>query len=284
MPSCQLRSVTPAYFRTLAIRQMAGRDFAASDAAEAAPAAIVSESVVKEYFPNEDPIGRQVVISIDHVSGQKEVAWTIVGVVSDVKSSLDGPYRQTIYVPFSQRPAGGMSFLLRTRLDDPMPLATSTTAVLQALDREAPIRVGTLDDVIGGTIARERALSLLAVAFAAVALALAAIGVYGVMAYSVRERTQEIGVRRALGATTASVFGLVIGQGLKLVAIGVGAGLVAAALLTRLLERLLFGVEPLDPWTFTATALVLLAVAALASFVPARRGAQVAPIDALRTK
>ena len=177
-----------------------------------------------------------------------------------------------------------MSFILRTRLDDPMRLANSTTAILQPLDREAPIRVGTLDDVVGGTIARQRALSILVVAFAAVALALAAIGVYGVMAYSVRERTQEIGVRRALGATAASVFRLVIGQALRLVAIGVCAGLVAAGLLTRLIERLLFGIEPLDPWTFTATALVLLAVAAIASYVPARRGTQVAPIDALRTK
>jgi putative ABC transport system permease protein len=284
MPSCQLRSITPAYFKTLAIRQMAGRDFSASDAAEAAPAAIVSESVVREYFPNEDPIGRQVVISIDHVSGKSDLAWTIVGVVSDVKSSLDGPFRQTIYVPFAQRPTGGMSFIVRTRLDDPMRLANSTTAILQPLAREAPIRVGTLDDVVGGTIARQRALSILVVAFAAVALALAAIGVYGVMAYSVRERTQEIGVRRALGATTASVFRLVIGQALRLVAIGVCAGLVAAGLLTRLIERLLFGIEPLDPWTFTATALVLFAVAAIASYVPARRGTQIAPIDALRTK
>jgi ABC-type antimicrobial peptide transport system permease subunit len=103
------------------------------------------------------------------------------------------------------------------------------------------------------------------------------------MAYSVRERTQHIGVRRALGATTASVFRLVIGQALRLVAIGVCAGLVAASLLTRLIERLLFGIEPLDPWTFTATALVLLAVSAIASYVPARRGTQIAPIDALRT-
>jgi ABC-type antimicrobial peptide transport system permease subunit len=119
--------------------------------------------------------------------------------------------------------------------------------------------------------------------FALVALALAAVGVYGVMAYSVRERTQEIGVRMALGATATSVFRLVVGQALRLVFIGVVVGLVAAAALTRLLERLLYEVEPLDPWTFAATAIILLAVATVASYVPARRGMRMAPVDALRT-
>ena len=128
-----------------------------------------------------------------------------------------------------------------------------------------------------------RAISVLVGVFALVALALTAVGVYGVMAYSVRERTQEIGVRMALGATASSVVRLVIGQALRLVAIGVVFGLIAAALLTRLLERLLYQVDPFDPWTFAVTALVLLAVATIASYVPARRGMRVAPVEALRT-
>jgi putative ABC transport system permease protein len=143
--------------------------------------------------------------------------------------------------------------------------------------------VRTLEEVVGATIARPRAISMLLAVFALVALLLAAVGVYGVMAYSVRERTQEIGVRMALGATAASVLRLVLGQALRLVTIGVVVGVLAASLLTRLLEGLLFEVEPFDPWTFAVTAAVLLVVAIVASYVPARRGMRMAPIDALRT-
>jgi ABC-type antimicrobial peptide transport system permease subunit len=166
---------------------------------------------------------------------------------------------------------------------DPMLLATSVTGVIHSMEAEAPVEVRTLDDVVGSTVARPRAMSVLVSVFALVALALAAVGVYGVMAYSVRERTQEIGVRMALGATAASVFRLVLGQALRLAVIGVAAGLLAAALLTRLLERLLYDVEPLDPSTFVVTALVLLVVATVASYVPARRAMRMAPVDALRT-
>jgi ABC-type antimicrobial peptide transport system permease subunit len=166
---------------------------------------------------------------------------------------------------------------------DPMLLAPELRTIVRAMEPEAPIEIRTLEEVVGSSIARPRAMSILVGVFALVALALAAVGVYGVMAYSVRERTQEIGIRMALGASSSSVFRLVIGQALRLVAIGVATGLVAAGLLTRLLERLLFDVEPLDPWTFGGTALVLLAVAAIAAYLPARRGMRMAPVDALRT-
>ena len=208
--------------------------------------------------------------------------WTIVGVVGNIRSTLDGPVRQTIFIPTTQIPGRGINFFVRAH-QDPMLLATSVTGVIHSMEPEAPINVRTLDDVVGGTIARPRAMSVLVGVFALVALALAAVGVYGVMAYSVRQRTQEIGVRMALGATAASVFRLVLGQALRLVFIGVAAGLLAAGLLTRLLERLLYEVEPLDPWTFTVTALVLLVVATVASYVPARRAMRMAPVDALRT-
>ena len=265
----------------MGIPQVAGRDFADSDTVDSVPVAIVSEELVRRQFADGDPLGRRLRINVDHASGRSDVEWTIVGVVGNTKSSLDGPVRETIFIPRTQRPGRGMTFFVRTP-QDPTLLATNVTGVVRAMEPEAPVRVQTLDEVVGRTIARPRAMSVLLAAFALVALALAAVGVYGVMAYSVRERTQEIGVRMALGATAASVLRLVLGQALRLVAIGVVLGLVAAGLLSRLLERLLFEVEPLDPWTFAATAVVLLVVAAVASYVPARRGMRMAPVDALR--
>ena len=282
LSSGQVRPITPGFFKTLGIPQRAGRDFSASDSADSVPVAIVSEELVRQQFPEGDPLGRRLRINVDHASGKNDVEWMVVGVVGNVKSSLDGPVRQTIFIPRTQRPGRGITFFVRTP-QDPMSLATSLTGTVHATEPEAPVGVRTLDEVIGNTIARPRAISVLVGVFALVALALAAVGVYGVMAYSVRERTQEIGVRMALGATTTSVLRLVLGQALRLVSIGVAAGLVAAGLLTRLLERLLYDVEALDPWTFAVTSLILLVVAGVAAWVPARRGMQVAPIDALRT-
>ena len=208
--------------------------------------------------------------------------WMVVGVVGNIRSSLDGPVRQTIFIPRTQRPGNNLQIFVRAR-QDPLLLGNSVTNIMHSMEPTAPVDIRTLDEVIGGTIARPRAISVLLGVFALVALALAAVGVYGVTAYSVRERTQEIGVRMALGATAASVLRLMLGQALRPVVIGIATGLVAAGALTRLLERLLFEVEPVDPWTFAATALVLLVVATVASYVPARRGMLLAPVDALRT-
>jgi putative ABC transport system permease protein len=282
LSSSQVRPVTPGYFRTLGIPHRAGRDFSDADTADSVPVAIVSEELVRQQFPDGNPLGRRLRVGVDHASGREDVEWTIVGVVANTKSTLDGPVRQTIFIPRTQRPSGGITFFIRTA-QDPLLLAASVTKTVHAMEAEAPATIRTLEDVVGRTIARPRAISVLVGVFAIVALALAAVGVYGVMAYSVRERTQEIGVRMALGATAISVVRLVIGQALRLVAIGVAVGLVAAGLLTRLLERLLYEVDPFDPWTFTVTALVLFVVAVVASYVPARRGMRIAPIDALRT-
>jgi putative ABC transport system permease protein len=282
LPSSQVRPITPGFFRTMGIPHVAGRDFSDSDTVESVPVAIVSEELVRQQFPDGNPLGRRLRVNFDHANGRSDVEWTIVGIVGNTKSSLDGPVRQTIFVPRTQRPGQGITFFLRTQ-QDPMLLATGLTGIVHSMEPEAPVRVQTLDDVVGSTIARPRAISVLVGVFALVALALAAVGVYGVMAYSVRERTQEIGVRMALGATATSVLRLVLGQALRLVSIGVAVGLVAAGVLTRLLERLLYGVEPLDPWTFAVTALVLLVVAMVASYLPARRGMRMAPVDALRT-
>jgi putative ABC transport system permease protein len=282
LSSAGIRPVTPGFFRTLEIRQVAGRDFSNADTADSAPVAIVSEELVRQQFADGSPLGRRLRINVEHVSGKNDVEWTVVGIVGNTKSTLDGPVRQTIFIPRTQRPGTFMTFFARTDRD-PLSLATSVTKTIHAMEAEAPVTIRTLDDVVGSTIARPRAISVLVGVFALAALALAAVGVYGVMAYSVRERTQEIGVRMALGASAMSVFRLVVGQALRLVTIGIVTGLAAAGLLTRMLERLLYEVEPLDPWTFIATSAVLLVVAAVASYVPARRGMRMAPVEALRT-
>jgi predicted permease len=282
LPSSQVRPITQGFFRTMGIPHVAGRDFSESDTVDSVPVAIVSEELVRQQFPDGDPLGRRLRINVDHANGRSDVEWTVVGVVGNTRSSLDGPVRQTIFVPRTQRPGLGMTFFVRSQ-QNPMLLAPSVTRVVHSMEPETPVGVQTLEDVVGNTIARPRAMSVLVGVFALVALALAAVGVYGVMAYSVRERTQEIGVRMALGATAASVLRLVLGQALRLVSIGVVAGLVAAGVLTRLLRRLLYDVEPLDPWTFAVTALILLVVATVAAYVPARRGMRMAPVDALRT-
>jgi putative ABC transport system permease protein len=282
LSSSHVRPITPGFFKTLGIPHVAGRDFSESDTVDSVPVAIVSEELVRQQFADDDPLGHRLRINFDHANGRSDVEWMVVGVVGNVKSTLDGPDRQTIFVPRTQRPGGGLTLFVRTQ-QDPLLLATSVTGIIHAMEAEAPVEIRTLDEVVGRTIARPRAISVLLGVFALVALALAAVGVYGVMAYSVRQRTQEIGVRMALGATATSVFRLVIGEALRLVLVGVVAGLLAASALTRLLERLLYQVEPLDPWTFAVTALVLLVVATIASFVPARRGMRMAPVDALRT-
>ena len=246
------------------------------------PVAIVSEELVRQQFPDGSPLGRRLRVNVNHANGRADVEWTVVGVVGNIKSNLDGPVRQTIFVPFTQRPGRGMTFFVRAG-NDPMLLATGVTGIVRAIEPEAPVgRLRTLEEVVGNTIA-PRAMSIVVGVFALVALVLAAVGVYGVMAYSVRERTQEIGIRMALGATAASVLRLVIGQALRLTVVGVAGGLVAAGLLTRLLAGLLYVLEPLDRWTFVVTALVLLVVATVALYVPARRAMHMAPIDALRT-
>jgi putative ABC transport system permease protein len=282
LASAHVRPVTPAFFKALEIPQVAGRDFADSDTSDSPPVAIVSEELVRQQFPDGNPLGRRLRINVDHANGKTDMEWTIVGVVGNIRSNLDGPVRQTIFVPRKQRPSAAITLFVRTS-QDPLLLANSVTRVVQSMEPEAPVRMRTLDEIVGGTIARPRAVSVLVATFAVVALFLAAIGVYGVMAHSVRERTQEIGVRMALGASAVAVFRLVIGQALRLVAIGIVVGLLAAGAVTRSLERLLFGVEPLDPWTFGVTALVLLTIATVAAYIPARRGMQMAPIDALRT-
>jgi putative ABC transport system permease protein len=280
--SSQIRPVSPGFFKTMAITHLAGRDFSASDTPDSAPVAVVSESMAREYFAGEDPLVTELhVNNIDHANGSSDMPWRIVGIVRDVRSSIDGTASRIVYVPLTQMPGRNVTFLMRTD-GDPMSFAPTVTRTLQAMEPEAPIEVRALDDVVAGTIARPRAITVLVAVFALLTLALASIGVYGVIAYSVRERTQEIGVRLALGATAIEVCRMVMSRALRLAAIGVVVGLITASVLTRGLGQLLFKVDPLDPWTFAVAPAVLLVVAAIAAFVPARRGMHTSPSDVLR--
>jgi putative ABC transport system permease protein len=280
--SAQIRAVSPTFFKTLRIPQLAGRDFGGSDTAVSTPVAIVSESVVRDHFGGHSPIDTRLHINtVAHANGREDMQWTIIGVVRDIRSSVDATAGPIVYVPFSQMPARDMRFFVRAERD-PALLARTVTAELQSLDREAPVDARRLDDVLAETIARPRAMTVLLGAFALFALALAAVGVYGVLAYSVRERRPEIGLRVALGATATMVGRLILGRALQLVAGGVVIGLITAAALSHLLERMLFEVDPLDTWTFAVTPVVLSIVAIMAAYTPARRAMKASPTEVLR--
>jgi len=237
---------------------------------------------VRQLYPGEDPLGKRLQVNARGPKGQQV---EIVGVVADARlSSLDSETRVAVYLPNAQLSIGLMTFVARTAVP-PLSLSNSVADIVRKIDPEVPlVDVRTMEQVVSATLARPRTLSVLLTAFALIALLLAAVGVYGVMSYSVSQRTREIGVRMALGATAESVFRMVLGQALRLVAAGTVAGLIAAALLTRLLETLLFQTEALDLLTFAVTAVVLVSVATLASFIPARRGTRITPIEALRAE
>ena len=276
--STDVRPITPGFFKAMRIQVVAGRDFTAADRTDAPRVIIVSEAAAQRLFPSEDPIGKR----IDVFIGDAGPPYEIVGVVKDIKiASLDVDAFPMVYIPHPQLAAGVMTFVVRTT-GNPRSLATGVAAAVHELDPELPVAdVLPMGDVVAFTIARPRVIMTLLVAFAAMAMLLAGVGVYGVMAYSVGQRTQEIGVRLAMGATNGMVFRMVIGQAFTLAAIGVVVGLVAASAATRVLQTLLYQTEPRDPSTFAIAAAVLMAVAMVASFVPARRGTRIALAEAL---
>jgi putative ABC transport system permease protein len=266
----------------MGIPQVMGRDFTSADRDESPLVAIVNETLVARYLGGENPLGKRLNVFLGPPDRR---VYEIVGIVGDIKlASLDGEVRPTVYIAHRQFSIPLMTFVARTE-GNPELLVSGVSAAVHGIDPELPLAdVRTMDAVVDRTLTRRRIVAVLLSVFAIMALALAAVGVYGVMAYSVAQRTQEIGVRMALGATADSVFGLVMSDALRLVGIGVAAGLVCAAGLTRLLSTLLYQTEPLDPATFVVTAVLLTAVATLASFIPARRGTRIAPVQALRAE
>jgi ABC-type antimicrobial peptide transport system permease subunit len=239
---------------------------------------VLSEAAARREFPGENPIGKHVDVFI----GDPGPPYEIVGIVKDIKAaSLDVDVFPIVYIPHTQLSPGVMTFVVRTN-GNPQSLATGVAAAVHELDPELPVAdVLPMDDVVAFTIARPRVIMTLLVAFAVMAMLLAGVGVYGVMAYSVGQRTQEIGVRLAMGATNGMVFRMVLRQAFTLAAVGVAIGLIAAAGATRVLQALLYNTEPRDPSTFAIAAAMLMAMALLASYVPARRGTRIALAEAL---
>jgi putative ABC transport system permease protein len=270
------RSIHPDYFRALQIRLLRGRYFTAADPASG-PVAIVNETLARRGWPGQDPVGKRFGL------GRRGEVWiTVVGVAADIRNtSLAEEPDAEYFVPYKQVPHPGMALVIRTTLD-PMRLASTIRAAVGELDKEVPIsEVVTLAASISrSTSARRFSVSLLS-AFALLALLLAAIGIYGLVSYSVARRTREIGVRMALGASPRGIARMVVGRAQLLSGAGILLGLAASLALTRLLRSMLFGVSATDPGVFAAAALFLLAVSALAAYLPARRASRVDPLVAL---
>jgi putative ABC transport system permease protein len=273
------RIISPSYFRTMGIRLLQGREFTAQDnRQDAPPVVIVSDTLASRFWPGEDPVGKRIQFGHD-----ESFAREVVGVVGDIKRfGLESSDDWATYIPYAQQPWTNMVIVARAA-SDPASLAGAIKGAVQAVDKDQPIHnIKTLDTVIANSTSQRRFNLLLLGAFASVALVLAAVGIYGVMSYSVTQRRHEIGIRMALGATSMDVLKLVVGQGLMLALIGVSIGVGAAFAVTQVLESFLYGVSATDPLTFAGTALLLAAVAVMASFIPARRATKVDPCVALR--
>ena len=274
---------SPDFFRTFGLPLLRGRLFEAADRSESAPVAIVSQSLAQRYWPGRDPIGSR--LTFGDPADSTTTWMTVVGVVGDVRQEgAVSPAYPQIYVPFTQISSRSMVVALRTG-QDPLALVPSLKQALAGVDPNLALsRVATMQQRLANTLARPRVNALLLAAFAATALILAALGIYGVIAYSVVQRTREMGIRIALGARAEDVLGLVMRQGITPVLIGLAIGLAVAAAGSRVLRSLLYGVAGTDLATYAVVAAFLAAVAVAASYVPARRAARADPMTALRTE
>jgi predicted permease len=276
--SANFASVSREYFQLFGIPLLRGRVFDDRDTAPSQKIAVVSEAFVHRYFPNEEAVGKHLSFGFPERASRE-----IVGVVGDVRQvSLDAAAEPEMYVPFEQSPVWGMNFVVRTA-GDPAALASAVRERIQEADKDLPVvDVQPMTVYLRESMAQPRFRTLLLGLFGVVALVLAAVGIYGVISYSVAQRTQEIGLRMALGADPAQVLRLVVGQGMKLVLVGLAAGVAGAFGLTRLFSSLLFGITAGDPLTYFGTAFVLIVVSLLACYIPARRAMSVDPLVALR--
>jgi len=283
-PVAQVNVVTPDYFQTMRVPIRAGRAFADRDERDAPPVAIVTESLAKQYFPGEDAVGKRIILNGSVDPGKPPVR-EIVGVIPDMHLvSLSAPSKPQIYVPHQQFGIGSMSILVRTQMD-PQSLTAALRRTVSDLDKDVPVyRTRTLADYMSSSVAQPRLNAMLVTLFAVIALLLAAAGIFGVMSYSVTQRTQEIGIRMALGAQRDDVLRLIISQGMRFVSVGLVLGILSVLASSRLLQSFLFGIGSTDLRTIIIVSVLLSAVAFLACLLPARRATRVDPVQALRAE
>ena len=276
-PVVAVQMITPSYLQTMRIPLIRGREFTAGDKRESPPVILITRAFARRFFPKQDPIGRHVAL------GRRAARPEIVGVIGDVRNiSISTDPQPEILVPFAQLSWPSLNLLIRTA-GDPHTLIEPVRRQIGTLDADQPATsVQTMEELLAGARSQPRLMMTLLLLFAVCALALAIVGLYSVISYSVSQRTMELGVRMALGATRARVLGLVIGQGVGLALLGIGVGLTLSFLLTRLMASLLYGVSVTDPWTFVASPLLFLLFTLLASYLPARRATRIDPVEALR--
>jgi putative ABC transport system permease protein len=283
LPVAAVRVVGPDYLRTMGIPLHAGRDFDAFELAEMRHVALVNQAFVDKYFPGINPLGQKIAVHMKSDEESEKQPSQIIGVVGDVRLvGLDTPPEPTVYWPHPELVYSRMTILARTS-GDPMAIVSPARDELRQMDAEEPMAsIVTTEQLLSDSFSRSRFTTIVLGIFAAVALVLAAVGIYGVVAYTVAQRTNEIGIRVAMGAQRRDVLRLVLGQGSRLIFLGVAVGVAAGLLITRLMTGLLYGISATDPLTFAGVAFLLTIIALVACYVPALRAMRVDPLAALR--
>jgi putative ABC transport system permease protein len=282
-PSADFFTTGVGYFKTMGIPIIKGRDFDDRDKHGSTPVIIITETFARQYFPNEDPIGKRIHPGISSYDNEDSVMREIVGVAGDVRNrNLSTESKPAYYVPQTQVPFNQLVTVVKTT-GDPCSLISAATKEVAAMDQDVPLfGVKSMDEYLSASVAAPRFSTTLLSIFAGVALVLTIVGLYGVMSYSVAQRTNEIGIRMALGAQSRDVLLMIVKQGSVLILLGLAIGLVGAFALTRVISSLLFGVTAKDPFTFVAVSVLLAIVALLACYIPALRATRVDPMNALR--